>query len=96
MVRDMDLSILHSQIKDNLQYGIIEFLRAYRLTDIMFIRGSPSEFYTIHRIAGDRRTFQEVVVSASLLNLLQLATLGGQYELVKYLLLEHKILSNTK
>jgi len=62
----------------------------------MFIRGSPSEFYTIHRIAGDRRTFQEVVVSASLLNLLQLATLGGHYELVKYLLLEHKILSNTK
>jgi len=45
---------LHSLIKDGIQSGIIGYLREYKLTDIMFLRGSPSEFLNTHRFDEDR------------------------------------------
>jgi len=87
---------LHSLIKDGIQSGIIGYLREYKLTDIMFLRGSPSEFLNSHRFGEDRLSLYDAVIPQSSLNILQLAIMNGQVELAKYLLFEHKIFSNTR
>lgn len=92
----MDINILHSMIRDGLQTGIINFLKEYKLTDLMFLRGSPTEMHMIHRAGEDRVSFTEHALSDNYLNLLQLAAINGHYELVRYILLEHKIFSNMK
>ena len=95
-LRDIDFNILHQQFKDGLQYAVIDYLKAYKLTDIMFLRGSSNEYHNIYRYYESSRTFTEVQVNDSSFNILQLACLGGHYDLVKYIMLEHKIFSNSR
>lgn len=95
-VRDMDINILHSLQKDGLQSGIIGFLKEYKLTDIMFLRGSPTEFLDTYRIDEDGFSLVHSTIPWSSLNILQIAVASGHIDLVKYILFEHRIFSNTR
>jgi hypothetical protein len=95
-LKDFDINILHQQLKDGLQYGIIEYLRAYKISDLMFIRGGPGSSHNIYTFNLKDLLFHEFIVPDHQFNILQLAVLGGHYDLVKYIMLEHKIFSNTR
>jgi hypothetical protein len=66
----MDISILHSLIRDGIQTGIINYLREYKLTDIMFLRGAPTEYLNSYRVSDDLVTFYEESIPQSNLNIL--------------------------
>jgi len=87
-VKDIDMGIFHQLLKEGIQTGIIGYLREYKLTDIMFIRGSSEEYFNTPKLTADGQVFQDDYIIGSSLNVLQLASAGGMFDVVKYLLQE--------
>lgn len=95
-LRDLDIGVIHSAFSSGDQYAVIEYLRTYKVTDLLFIRGSPNVFHTVVTYNEQLQEFSQAKVPGSQLNILQLAILGDHADLVKYILVEHKTFSNTK
>ena len=69
-VKDIDMGIFHQLLKEGIQTGIIGYLREYKLTDIMFIRGSSEEYFNTPKLTADGQVFQDDYIIGSSLNVL--------------------------
>lgn len=95
--KDLDTNILYQYFRDGNQQGIIDYLRAYKVSDLVNLRGPASEFATLHALVDNERTqFTAVTTSQSNFNILQLAAVYGYYTVVNYILSEHKIIASNK
>jgi hypothetical protein len=95
-LRDFDISVIHQSFRNGDQYAIIDYLRSYKISDLLFIRGHPDSSHSIFTYSGGEPEFTEQVIPDTQFNILQLAILGDHFDLVKYILVEHKTFSNTK
>lgn len=95
-LRDFDISHIHTSFSNGDQHAIIDYLRSYKISDLLFIRGAPNSQHSIYTYNHQDSTFTIELVNDTQFNILQLAILGDHFDLVKYILVEHKTFSNTK
>jgi hypothetical protein len=88
--------VIHQGFRNGDQQAIIDYLRVYKIADLLFIRGHPDSSHSIFAYSGSEAQFVEEIVPDTQFNILQLAILGDHLDLVKYILIEHKTFSNAK
>ncbi len=97
LIRDMDYNELLEYIRNQEEDKAIQFLRNFRLSDLMFFKNTMSDMtLIIDKLHENKKDFYDSEVQAEQLNILQLAILLGLPKLAKYILTEHKTLTSSR
>ena len=72
-------------------------MRAFKVSDLLAIRLPSTDFITIHALVDSERDgFTAVSVSKNNFNILQLAVINKFYNVVNYILSEHKVIASNR
>ena len=90
LIRDIDTNLLFSYLDESAQDKAIQFLRDYRLSDVLILRSKSSNIEYVNGLEGSEE------IQLSFLNVLQYAVLRNAEKFAKYLLQEHKVITAAK
>ena len=69
-IKEINIEILWNAIMNKNSAEAIEFLQQYKLSDLLFFRGSPQYAITIDRLLENNKDFQPVEILQSTFNIL--------------------------
>jgi hypothetical protein len=92
-IKNIRMDDFYDYVINGNEQAAIDFLKTYNLTDFLFFRGPSGRSATIDLLQENRRDFINSYVSLQDFTLLQLAARFNCFNLVKYILSEHKILN---
>lgn len=90
------MKTLYEYFKIGAEQLIIDFLREYKFSDLMFIRGPADEYDYVDIILDQYYTFGSAKIYLSDFNILQYACLKGMKNVVGYILEEHKVMGSNR
>ena len=69
-IKEINIEILWNAIMNKNSAEAIEFLQQYKISDLLFFRGSPQYAITIDRLLENNKDFQPVEILQSTFNIL--------------------------
>lgn len=95
--KDFDIDLLHSYFNNRQEQSIIDYLRAFKVSDLLAIRGPSGEYiHTQVKAEYGYGDFSSVTISKDQLNILQLAVHCGFYNVVNYIFSEHRVIASNR
>jgi hypothetical protein len=95
--KDFDWQVLNQYFESGNQQNIIDYLRAFKVSDLLSLRGPASDFIYTHVPAEHERDgFYQTTTSKGNLNVLQMAVINKFYTVVNYILSEHRIIASNR
>jgi hypothetical protein len=93
--KDFDIYLLHSFFTNRQEQSIIDYLRAFKVSDLLALRGPSGEYITM-QVKTPYGDFSSVTVSKDQLNIVQLAVQSGFYNVVNYIFSEHRVIASNR
>jgi hypothetical protein len=92
-IKNIRIEDFYDHVINGNEQAAIDFLKSYSLTDFLFFRGPSGRTANIDILLENKRDFTNQYVSLQDFTLLQLAARFNNFELLKYILQEHKVLN---